>query len=88
MHILPNIMPSIISASVIGLSNAILAEATMSYLGMGIQPPLPSWGRMLQESQTFFFNAPLLSLAPGFFIILTVIAFHLLAEGFRKYFGR
>jgi peptide/nickel transport system permease protein len=88
IHILPNILPSLFSASVIGLSNAILAEAAMSYLGMGIQPPEPSWGRMLQESQTFFFNAPWLCIAPGIFIMLSVIAFHLLGEGLRKSFGK
>ncbi len=88
VHILPNIAPSLLSASVIGLSNAILAEAAMSYLGMGIQPPEPSWGRMLQESQTFFFNAPWISIAPGMFIMITVIAFHLLGEGLRRGFGK
>jgi peptide/nickel transport system permease protein len=84
IHILPNIAPSLLSASVLGLSNAILAEASMSYLGMGIQPPNPSWGRMLFESQTWFFNAPWYAIAPGIFIMLTVIAFHLLGEGIRK----
>jgi peptide/nickel transport system permease protein len=87
IHILPNTAPSLLSASVIGLSNAILAESAMSYLGMGIQPPEPSWGRMLYESQTWFFSAPWYSLAPGFFIMLTVAAFHLLGEGLRIYFG-
>ena len=81
MHILPNLAPSLLSASVIGLSNAILAESAMSYLGMGIQPPHPSWGRMLFESQAWFFNAPWYTLAPGIFIMLTVITFHLLGEG-------
>ncbi|MDR3020430.1 MAG: ABC transporter permease [Treponema sp.] len=87
IHILPNLAPSLLSASVIGLSNAILAEAAMSYLGMGIQPPHPSWGRMLSESQAWFFNAPWCAIAPGFAIMLTVLAFHLLGEGFRKRFG-
>jgi peptide/nickel transport system permease protein len=84
IHILPNIAPSLLSASVLGLSNAILAEAAMSYLGMGIQPPRPSWGRMLYESQPFFYNAPWCALAPGLFIMLTVIAFHLIGEGIRR----
>jgi peptide/nickel transport system permease protein len=88
IHILPNILPSLLSASVIGLSNAILAEAAMSYLGMGIQPPEPSWGRMLQESQVFFFNAPWLSIMPGIFLMLTVAAFHLLGEGLRCSFSK
>jgi peptide/nickel transport system permease protein len=87
IHILPNLTRSLLTASVLGLSNAILAEAAMSYLGMGIQPPHPSWGRMLHEAQTYFFTAPWCSLAPGIFIVITVISFHLLGEGLRKFFG-
>jgi peptide/nickel transport system permease protein len=87
IHILPNVIPSLLCASVIGLSNAILAESAMSYLGLGIQPPDPSWGRMLYESQTWFFNAPWCAVAPGIFIMLTVIAFHMLGEGLRRRFG-
>ncbi|MDR2542259.1 MAG: ABC transporter permease [Treponema sp.] len=84
IHILPNLTPSLLSASVIGLSNAILAESAMSYLGMGIQPPHPSWGRMLFEAQGWFFNAPWYAITPGIFIMLTVLAFHLLGEGLRR----
>jgi peptide/nickel transport system permease protein len=84
IHILPNLAPSLLSATVLGLSNAILAEATMSYLGLGIQPPLPSWGRMLSESQNFLFNAPWCALFPGLMIMLTVIAFHAIGEGIRR----
>ncbi|MDR0486693.1 MAG: ABC transporter permease [Treponema sp.] len=87
IHILPNLAPQLLSASAIGLSNAILAEAAMSYLGMGIQPPEPSWGRMLYESQNYFFTAPWAALAPGIFIMLAVISFHLLGEGLRRVFG-
>jgi peptide/nickel transport system permease protein len=83
-HILPNLAPSILSAAVLGLSNAILAEAAMSYLGLGIQPPAPSWGRMLAESQNFLVNAPWCALAPGMMIMLTVLAFHTLGEGIRR----
>ena len=83
-HILPNLAPSLLSASVLGLSNAILAESAMSFLGMGIQPPHPSWGRMLFEAQVWFFSAPWLALSPGVFIMLTVISFHLLGEGLRR----
>jgi peptide/nickel transport system permease protein len=84
VHILPNLFPSLLSASVLGLSNAILAESTMSYLGLGIQPPVPSWGRMLSESQNYLFNAPWCALAPGIMIMLTVLAFHYLGEGLRQ----
>jgi peptide/nickel transport system permease protein len=87
VHILPNLAPSLLSATVLGLSNAILAEATMSYLGLGIQPPLPSWGRMLSESQNFLFNAPWCALSPGVMIMLTVIAFHAIGEGIRRHYS-
>jgi peptide/nickel transport system permease protein len=56
----------------------------MSYLGLGIQPPEPSWGRMLSESQTFLYNAPWCVIAPGMMIMLTVLAFHYLGEGLRE----
>lgn len=84
VHILPNVFPSLLSAIVVGLSNAILAESSMSYLGLGIQPPNPSWGRMLFEAQAYLFNAPWYALAPGFMIMITVIGFHYLGEGIRK----
>lgn len=84
VHILPNLATPLLSATVLGLSNAILAEATMSYLGFGIQPPIPSWGRMLSESQNFLFNASWCVLAPGIMIMLTVIAFHYIGEGIRQ----
>ena len=88
VHILPNLFPSLLSASVLGLSNAILAESTMSYLGLGIQPPEPSWGRMLAESQTFIHNAPWAALSPGLMIMLTVLAFHYLGESLgQRNFG-
>ena len=83
-HTFPNLLPSLLSTSVLGLSNAILAESTMSYLGLGIQPPVPSWGRMLAESQTFLFNAPWCALVPGLMIMLTVLAFHYLGEGLKE----
>jgi len=83
VHIFPNLVPSLLSASVLGLSNAILAESTMSYLGLGIQPPVPSWGRMLSESQHFLFNAPWSAISPGLMIMLTVLAFHYLGEGLK-----
>ncbi|MDR1904082.1 MAG: ABC transporter permease [Treponema sp.] len=84
VQILPNLAPSLLSATVIGLSNAILAEATMSYLGLGIPPPIPSWGRMLSESQNFLFAAPWCAIGPGFMIMITVISFHFLGEGIRR----
>ncbi|MDR0443168.1 MAG: ABC transporter permease [Treponema sp.] len=87
VHILPNLAPPLLSASALGLSNAILAEAAMSYLGMGIQPPEPSWGRMLYEAQNYFFTAPWAAIAPGMCIMLAVVSFHLLGDGIRRRFG-
>ena len=84
IHIFPNLLPQLLSASVLGLSNAILAESTMSYLGLGIQPPIPSWGRMLAESQSFLLNAPWCAIAPGLMIMLTVLAFHYLGESLKE----
>jgi len=84
IHIFPNIMPLLLSTIVVGLSNAILAESSMSYLGLGIQPPTPSWGRMLYEAQSYIFNAPWCALAPGFMIVLTIVGFNCLGEGLRK----
>jgi peptide/nickel transport system permease protein len=84
VHILPNIYPQLLSAIVVGLSNAILAESGMSYLGLGIQPPAPSWGRMLAEAQAFLFNSPWGAIAPGLAIMLAVLGFNRLGEGLRK----
>ena len=84
VHVLPNILPLLLSSVIIGLSNAILAESGMSYLGLGIQPPAPSWGRMLYESQSYIFNAPWCALAPGLMIVVTIVAFNCIGEGIRK----
>lgn len=84
VHIFPNIFPLLLSSIVIGLSNAILAESGMSYLGLGIQPPTPSWGRMLNEAQTTIFKCPWYALAPGLMIIITIVGFNCIGEGIRK----
>lgn len=80
VHILPNTMPVLISSIMIGFNNAVLAEAGMSYLGIGVQPPNASLGSMLSESQTYLFSAPWYALFPGLMIILMVLGFSLLAE--------
>ncbi|NWJ46873.1 MAG: ABC transporter permease [Chloroflexi bacterium] len=84
IHLLPNIYPQLLTGVIIGLSNAILAESSLSYLGLGIQPPTPSWGRMLFEAQSYLFNAPWYALAPGFMIMITVLGFNFIGEGLRK----
>ncbi|MNS08951.1 Glutathione transport system permease protein GsiD [compost metagenome] len=82
-HIVPNILSSIIVAASLSFSTAILIEAALSYLGLGVQPPEPSWGRMLNESQSYISKAPWYTLAPGIFITLTVLGFNLLGDGIR-----
>jgi peptide/nickel transport system permease protein len=84
VHIFPNVVPMLLSTVVVGLSNAILAESGMSYLGLGIQPPTPSWGRMLYEAQSILFQAPWCALAPGFMIVITIVAFNCIGSGLKK----
>jgi len=85
-HLLPNLLNLIIVQGTIQFSLGILAEASLSYVGLGAQPPTPSWGRMLAESQTMFAFAPHLVIFPGMAILLTVLGLNLLGDGLRDYF--
>lgn len=82
-HILPNIAAPVIVQGTIEFAVAILAEAALSYLGLGAQPPSPSWGRMLSEAQTLMFMAPHLAIYPGLCIVIAVLGFSLLGDGLR-----
>ena len=82
-HVLPNILSALIVQATIQFALAILAEAALSYLGLGTQPPQPSWGRMLAEAQTLLFQAPLLAVFPGIAIALAVLGLNLLGDGLR-----
>jgi peptide/nickel transport system permease protein len=82
-HVLPNIASVLIVQATISFATAILAEAALSYLGLGTQPPQPSWGRMLNEAQTLMFQAPLLAVYPGVAIVLSVLGLNLLGDGLR-----
>ncbi len=82
-HVLPNIASVLIVQASIQFALAILAEAALSYLGLGTQPPQPSWGRMLAEAQTLMFQAPLLAVWPGVAIALAVLGLNLLGDGLR-----
>lgn len=82
-HILPNIASLLIVQMTIQFALAILAEAGLSYLGLGTQPPAPSWGKMLNEAQTLMFQAPLLAVFPGLAIMITVLGLNLLGDGLR-----
>ncbi|HSV53785.1 MAG TPA: ABC transporter permease [Burkholderiaceae bacterium] len=82
-HVLPNIYSVLIVQATIRFAIAILAEAALSYLGLGTQPPQPSWGRMLSEAQTLMFDAPLLAVWPGLAIAFAVLGLNLLGDGLR-----
>ena len=82
-HVLPNIASVLIVQATIQFAVAILAEAALSYLGLGTQPPQPSWGRMLNEAQTQMFQAPLLAVYPGVAIALSVLGLNLMGDGLR-----
>lgn len=82
-HVLPNIYSVLIVQATIRFAIAILAEAALSYLGLGTQPPQPSWGRMLSEAQTLMFDAPLLAVWPGMSIAFAVLGLNLLGDGLR-----
>ncbi|WP_174275306.1 ABC transporter permease, partial [Sphingomonas bacterium] len=82
-HILPNILGLIAVQATIQLSLALIAEAGLSYVGLGVQPPAPSWGRMLEEGQTLLGIAPRLAILPGLAILLAVLGFTLVGDGLR-----
>jgi len=82
-HVLPNIAPALIVQATIQFAVAILAEAALSYLGLGAQPPQSSWGRMLSEAQALMFNAPRLAIFPGVAIAVAVLGLNLLGDGLR-----
>ena len=85
-HILPNVMNLLIVQGTIQFSLGILAEAGLSYVGLGAQPPMPSWGRMLSDAQTMVSFAPHLAIIPGTAIILTVLGLNLMGDGLRDIF--
>jgi len=82
-HILPQAIPSLVVAATLGVAFAILTESALSYLGLGVQPPLPSWGNMLQRAQQYVFTAPALAIYPGLAITAVVLAFNFLGDGLR-----
>jgi len=82
-HILPNILPALTVQATISVATAIIAEASLSFLGLGQQPPAPSWGSMLNTAQRFLTNAPWMAVWPGLAIFLTVLSFNVLGDGLR-----
>lgn len=83
VHILPNAIAPVIVEATFGIARAIVAEASLSFLGLGVQPPTPSWGAMINEGRHFLFVAPHLTTVPGLAIMATVMAFNFLGDGLR-----
>ncbi len=83
VHILPNAISPVIVEATFGIARAIVAEAGLSFLGLGVQPPAPSWGAMINEGRHFLFVAPHLTTVPGLAIMVTVMAFNFLGDGIR-----
>src|SRR5215475_14243337 len=82
-HILPNILPALLVQATLSIAAAIIAEAALSFLGLGQQPPAPSWGSMLNSAQRFLTNAPWMAIWPGLAIFLVVLSFNLVGDGLR-----
>lgn len=87
VHILPNTWPVLLSGLTIGFNNAVLAEASMSYLGIGVTPPDASLGRMLSEAQGYLFTAPWYTVFPGLVVILLILGVGMIGEGIRERIG-
>ncbi len=85
-HIIPNSLSPLFVAVTLGAGGAIRAETSLSYLGLGIQPPMPSWGNMLSNAQQYFFSAPWLVFYPGICIFVTLFSFNLIGDGLRDAF--
>ncbi len=82
-HLLPNLLPTVIVWGTLGISTTVLLEATLSYLGIGVQPPTPSWGNIIFENQTWFQTAPWLVFLPGAAILALALAFNLVGDALR-----
>jgi peptide/nickel transport system permease protein len=84
-HILPNIVQPVIVQAAIGMAGAVLAEATMSFLGLGVPPPTASWGTMLNDARSHLFDAPHLVLFPAAAVMIAVLSFNFIGDGLRDY---
>ncbi|HYE00245.1 MAG TPA: ABC transporter permease [Alphaproteobacteria bacterium] len=82
-HILPHLVPTVLVYATLGIATTVLLEATLSFLGIGVRPPEPSWGNIIYENQTYFATAPWLVFCPGAAILLLALGFNLLGDGMR-----
>jgi peptide/nickel transport system permease protein len=82
-HVFPQAIPSLIVAATLGVAYAIIVESSLSYLGLGVRPPTPTWGNMLSGSQAYVWNRPDLALYPGLLILVSVLAFNMVGDALR-----
>jgi peptide/nickel transport system permease protein len=82
-HIIPNTLTPVIVGATLGVGNAIITESSLSFLGLGVTPPTPSWGNMLQDAQSTMSSAPWLTVFPGLAILVTVLCVNFLGDGLR-----
>lgn len=87
-HVIPAAMPAVIVQATIGMAGSIIAEASLSFLGLGVQPPTPSWGTMLDAGRAHLFDAPHLTVFPGVAIALLVLGFNFVGDGLRDHIDR
>jgi peptide/nickel transport system permease protein len=85
-HILPNLLSIVIVTLAIDIGSLLLVEAGLSFLGLGVQPPTPTWGNMLSNSQNYFNRGPHLAIIPGIFISVTVLCMYVIGDGIRDAF--
>jgi peptide/nickel transport system permease protein len=83
VHLLPHLVPTVLVYATLGISTAVLFEATLSFLGVGVQPPSPAWGKMIFEGQSYYLTAPWLVFIPGAAILIVALAFNLVGDGLR-----
>lgn len=88
LHLMPNLLPPLLIQATFGMAAAIVAEGSLSFLGLGVQPPTPSWGSMLNEGRQFLLVAPHLTTYPGLALMLTVLALNLVGDGLREMLGK
>jgi len=84
-HILPNIVQPLIVQAAVGMAAAVLAEATLSFLGLGVQPPTPTWGAMLNDARSHLFESPYLVFFPAVAVALCVLSFNFVGDGLRDF---
>jgi peptide/nickel transport system permease protein len=86
VHILPNLVSVVVITLAIDIGNLILTESALSFLGLGVKPPTPSWGNMLTNAKDFFTKGPILVIAPGMLIVITVLCLYIIGDGIRDAF--